>query len=112
MTVPAAPGALVSVVTPMFNGIEHVEAAVRSVRDQTYPELEHVVVDDGSTDDGPALVEALDARRFRVSAWYARPTPVCPRRATLAGAHPTRARVSCCSSTTTTCSVRAAWNCC
>jgi GT2 family glycosyltransferase len=62
------PSALVSVITPMFNGIEHIEAAVRSVRNQTYPNLEHIVVDDGSTDDGPALVEALmgDDSRLRL----------------------------------------------
>ncbi len=59
MSLFAGSGALVSVVTPMFNGSEHIGAAVRSVRDQTYHELEHIVVDDGSTDAGAAVVEAL-----------------------------------------------------
>jgi glycosyltransferase involved in cell wall biosynthesis len=49
----------VSVVTPCFNCGPYVERCVRSVIAQTFTDWEHVVVDDGSTDDSAAVVAAL-----------------------------------------------------
>lgn len=43
-------GPLVSIVTPTLNRVELLEYTLRSVRNQSYPNLEHVVVDGGSTD--------------------------------------------------------------
>ena len=40
----------VSVITVVFNGAAHVEQALRAVAAQTYPDIEHIVVDGGSTD--------------------------------------------------------------
>lgn len=41
---------LISIITPCLNRVNFVGAAIESVLDQGYPNLEHIVVDGGSTD--------------------------------------------------------------
>ena len=48
---------LISIVTPMYNGEKYVEETIQSVLKQTYPNWEMVIVDDGSKDNGPSIVE-------------------------------------------------------
>jgi len=50
---------LVSVVTPSFNTGRFIEETLRSVQDQDYPRVEHIVLDSGSTDATPEIL-----RRF------------------------------------------------
>jgi glycosyltransferase involved in cell wall biosynthesis len=42
---------LVSIVTPVYNGARFLAATLECVRQQSYAAWEHIVVDDGSTDD-------------------------------------------------------------
>jgi glycosyltransferase involved in cell wall biosynthesis len=57
---------LVSVILPVFNGAEFVGCALESVLLQTYRNLEIVVVNDGSTDQSEAILQACAARDVRV----------------------------------------------
>lgn len=47
---------LVSCIVPCFNGAQYLDEALGSILTQTHRPLEVIVVDDGSTDDSPAIV--------------------------------------------------------
>jgi glycosyltransferase involved in cell wall biosynthesis len=50
------------VIMPLYNGARWVEEAIRGVLAQTLQPNEFIVVDDGSTDNGPEIVERLAAK--------------------------------------------------
>ena len=56
-----------AVVVPCFNASETIAATVASVQAQTISDWELVVVDDGSTDGSPDIVEAIAAADQRVT---------------------------------------------
>jgi len=56
----------VTVVIPLYQKGGSVLAAVRSVLSQRFADLELLVVDDGSTDEGPALVAQVSDPRLRL----------------------------------------------
>jgi len=41
---------LVSIITPVYNGEEFIEELIVSVKGQSYPNVEHLIIDDGSDD--------------------------------------------------------------
>lgn len=54
-----------SVVMPVRNGAPYLELAVRSVLEQTFADFEFIIIDDGSSDQTPAILSSLaksDAR--------------------------------------------------
>jgi glycosyltransferase involved in cell wall biosynthesis len=61
-----APLPSISAVIPLYNGSKFIEAALLSVFAQTVPPTEVIVVDDGSTDRGPAQVKAM-AERYPIT---------------------------------------------
>ena len=57
---------LVSILVPAYNAERYVGAAVESALTQTYPDVEVVVVNDGSTDGTRDVLTAYEARGVRV----------------------------------------------
>lgn len=56
---------LVSVIMPVHNAAPYVEAAIRSVLEQTVGRLELIVVDDASTDDSSKIISRFSDPRIR-----------------------------------------------
>jgi glycosyltransferase involved in cell wall biosynthesis len=60
----------IAVVTVVWNDVAHIAQTLESVRSQTYPHLEHIVIDGGSTDGTAAVIER---HRGRLAAYVSEP---------------------------------------
>ena len=60
---------LVSIVTPTYNSARYLAELLRSVETQDYPAIEHIVIDDGSQDDGATVALLRDHAGVR---WWSR----------------------------------------
>jgi len=58
---------MVSVLLPVYNGAAYLSAAVDSVLNQTYQNLELIIINDGSTDQSASIVEQFRDSRIRFS---------------------------------------------
>ncbi|MDO4515386.1 MAG: glycosyltransferase family 2 protein [Lachnospiraceae bacterium] len=58
---------LVSIIIPVYQAEEYLKQCVQSVLCQTYPNLEIILVDDGSPDNSPVLCNALAAQDNRIN---------------------------------------------
>ena len=56
----------VSVVIPLYNKAPYIARTLDSVLAQTHQDYEVIVVDDGSTDEGPSIVRQCNDRRVRL----------------------------------------------
>lgn len=53
---------LVSIITPVLNGIRYLETCIQSVLTQSYPHIEHIIVDGGSTDGTVEMLSSYQAK--------------------------------------------------
>jgi glycosyltransferase involved in cell wall biosynthesis len=60
----------IAVVTVVWNDARHIEATLESVREQTWAQLDHIVIDGGSTDGTAAIIERY---RRRLAAFVSEP---------------------------------------
>lgn len=60
---------LISVITPVYNGAAYLDDLIQSVLQQNYPHLEHIIIDDGSNDEG-ATVAIL--KKYPHLRWWSR----------------------------------------
>ncbi|HWR54806.1 MAG TPA: glycosyltransferase family 2 protein [Bryobacteraceae bacterium] len=58
----------ISILTPSFNQAQYIEQNIRSVMEQGYPDFEHIIVDDGSTDETVSIL-----RRYPHLKWITQP---------------------------------------
>lgn len=58
----SAPKPLVSIIAPCYNAERFLEAAIESIFSQDYDNFEVIIVDDGSSDNSIAMLEALQQR--------------------------------------------------
>lgn len=55
-----------SVITPLYNGADRIADCIESVARQSLADLEHIVIDNNSTDDGPERVRDLQKTHPRL----------------------------------------------
>lgn len=56
---------MVSVIIPTYNREKSILKSVMSVLDQSYSDLELIIVDDGSTDDTPKIISSIRDKRLK-----------------------------------------------
>lgn len=61
---------LVSVITIVFNGKAHLEQTIHSIINQSYPAIEYIVIDGGSTDGSVEIIQTYQAS---ISFWQSEP---------------------------------------
>lgn len=60
----------ISIITPCLNDARHVGQTLRSIHAQDYVELEHIVIDGGSTDGSVDIIQSYDSR---LAYWCSQP---------------------------------------
>jgi glycosyltransferase involved in cell wall biosynthesis len=60
----------IALVTPVFNSARYLEATIRSVLSQGYPNLEYVIADGGSTDGSVEIIRKYESE---LHAWFSEP---------------------------------------
>lgn len=70
----------VSVIMPVYNSSKYLENAVESVLNQTYPDFELILVDDGSTDDSGTVCDVFAKKDARVKVIHKKNGGLCSAR--------------------------------
>lgn len=70
MTSPTPSGPIISVITVVFNDVDHIRATMDSVFAQTYPAIDYIVIDGGSID---GTAEAIAERQDQLGYYQSEP---------------------------------------
>lgn len=60
----------VSIIMPVYNAEKYVSEAIESVRNQSYENWELIIVDDGSTDRSPEIIDAYSRKDPRIKSFH------------------------------------------
>ena len=60
----------ISIITINFNNAKGLERTIRSVQEQTYADIEHIVIDGGSTDGSVDVIKSLESK---IAYWVSEP---------------------------------------
>ncbi len=66
MNTKAVTNPLISVIVPVYNTAKYLDKCITSIVNQTYTNLEIILVDDGSTDDSPGMCDAWAEKDTRI----------------------------------------------
>ena len=56
----------VSIIIPVYNSSKHVEECLKSVINQTYSNLEIIIVDDASKDNSIEIIKKINDSRIKI----------------------------------------------
>ena len=62
---------MISVIVPIYNVGEYLTACIRSITEQTYTDLQILLIDDGSTDQSGMICDAFAAKDSRIKVIHA-----------------------------------------
>ena len=57
---------MISVITPCYNHAQFIGECIKSVQAQTYEKYEHIIVNDGSTDNSEEVIKSFDDSRIKL----------------------------------------------
>lgn len=57
---------LISIITEVYNNERYIRNVARSVLNQEFKDIEYIIVDDGSTDRTPAIIDEIARENVRV----------------------------------------------
>lgn len=60
----------ISIIMPVYNSEKYVSEAIESVRNQSYQNWELLIVDDGSTDRSPEIIDAYSRKDTRIKSFH------------------------------------------
>ena len=55
---------LVSVIIPVYNGEKYLSLSIESIINQSYKNIELIIVDDGSTDNSKEIIQKFNCKYF------------------------------------------------
>lgn len=61
---------LVSIITVIYNGEKHLQQTIDSVYNQTYTNIEYIIIDGGSTDN---TLDIIKANKAKITKWVSEP---------------------------------------